>query len=120
MNNEEIGKTDPVDEAIIHAAKTGQGLIAINSAEELMQLAHAAKSTMDSFRKNVSPLVTQENALIIRQLRADGYTWRALARECHQFLGGNWTPESNQLAGMVLCETAAALLGEDVGTDPWN
>lgn len=60
-----------------------------------------------------------EQAAYVRRLRVDeGRSWRGVAWACAQAWGGDW--EHNQLAGMALCERAAAMLGEDPNAEPWN
>ena len=68
--------------------------------------------------------MTPERAAAIRALRTseEGCSWRGIAEECHHSWGSDasWDPPSNQIAGMELCEAAAALLGEHYLSAPWN
>lgn len=67
-----------------------------------------AKETSDEFEIIAKNLMTQENAEFIRKLRIkQGYTWRAVAAECHEQWKGDWFPHSNQLMGMELCKEAS-------------
>ena len=84
---------------------------------ELTVLADAANKTYQSFRQHIK--VDQETANLIRKLRVDkGYSWRAVARFCSNVWRAPWG--GNQIAGMVICERAAKLLGEDFLEPPWN
>jgi len=115
----------PVDEAIVKAAFTGEGLIEITSTEMLMGMAEAATKTGDHFLQLAAEIVTIDRAACVRKLRVDyGYTWRAIAQKCYDAWDGeqhDWSPPSNQLMGMALCEVAAKLYGEDyMNGKPWN
>jgi hypothetical protein len=106
------------DRQVIRSAATGEGLVPITSREQLLALARAAAATKAAFDDDFAGL-TFAQAAFVRQLRCvDGYTWRAVAETCAIEWGGDWG--SNQLAGMALCERAAALHGEDPNTEPWN
>ena len=89
---------------------------------ELTVLADAANKTYQSFRQvlQIAELFQdQETANLIRKLRVDkGYSWRAVARFCSNVGRAPWG--GNQIAGMVICEEAAKLLGEDFLEPPWN
>lgn len=118
-------KLDPADQAFRAAAETGEGLVKIESKEQLMELAHMAKERMEEFQLIVREIVTPERAELIRNLRVnEDYSWRALAAECHKQFNGEvipgWHPASNQLMGMALCEAAAKYFNEDHRNDPWN
>lgn len=113
-------KLDPVDEQVFDAAQRGEGRV-ISSVEEFRELAQAAMATKQAFDEEAADFVDESVARAVRGLRCDeGYSWRAVASEMHARLGGGWSPPSNQLMGMALCERAAALLGEDPGAAPWN
>lgn len=67
--------------------------------------------------------ISPERARQIRHWRvSDNRTWRGVARRAHLAWGmdAKWSPPSNQLAGMALCETAALMLGEAPDAAPWN
>ncbi|MDO8635861.1 MAG: hypothetical protein Q7R34_06385, partial [Dehalococcoidia bacterium] len=84
---------------------------------ELTRLGAAADQTSSLFRVHIQ--VTREEAYQVRQLRVGlDYSWRAIARFYSVIWGGLWG--SNQLAGMVICDKAATLLGEDFMKAPWN
>jgi hypothetical protein len=106
------------DREIIRAARTGQGLIRIESADQLAALAEAAQTARAAFDERFATMTPQQ-ARFVRQLRVDGeYTWRAVAETCAIEWDGDWG--SNQLAGMALCARAADHFGEDYMTSPWN
>ncbi|MBA7593463.1 hypothetical protein ES703_00383 [subsurface metagenome] len=87
------------------------------SPAELTALADRANKTHASFRQYIE--FNREGANLIRQLRVDkDYSWRAVARFCSRVWRAPWG--GNQLAGMVICEKAAKLLGEDFLQPPWN
>lgn len=93
----------------------------ITSVEQLKELAEAAKSTHDAFLDEAAEIMTPELAAKIRELRVDeGYSWRAVAQSIYDLTGGGWSPPSNQLMGMALCEHAAAHFGEHYRSEPWN
>ncbi|MDE2096386.1 MAG: hypothetical protein KGL39_04005 [Patescibacteria group bacterium] len=75
------------------------------------------------FKSEIRERMTAERAYRIRELRVtEGYSWRALASQSADDWGDDatWEPKSNQLAGMALCEIAAASMGEDYMQEPWN
>lgn len=83
----------------------------------LTALADEANKTDAFFRQYIE--VKREDANLIRQLRVDkDYSWRAVARFCSRVWRAPWG--GNQLAGMVICEKAAKVLGEDFLQPPWN
>jgi len=101
--------------------------IEVTSAEQLMDIVKAVGAKADEFKEQVGGKgLTQEQADFIRNLRVEvGCTWRAVAAHCHAQKGfvealGDWAPPSNQLMGIELCKTAAAMFGEDPNADPWN
>ena len=102
---DEQGRTE-ADDAVIKAAKTGEGLIPINNMDQLKALAEMAKMTKNMFDEEFSNM-TIEQARFVRKLRCEEpeYTWRAVAETCAMEWGGDWG--SNQLAGMAICEKAA-------------
>lgn len=116
----EAGQLDPTDQAMLEQARTGEGLIQL-TPELLEELAQAAAATMAVFEDEVKALMTEERAGFVRSLRVDqGYSWRAVARACHEAWGGDWEPPSNQLMGMALCQAAAQVFDEDSSAPPWN
>jgi hypothetical protein len=116
------GKLSAADESVLNPDPAG--LIEITTAEQLMQLAEMAKRTFDVFRESITPRMTPERAAAVRELRCGPvmHSWRALAEESFKAWGADatWSPPSNQLAGMALCEIAAGMLGEDHRAAPWN
>jgi len=84
---------------------------------ELTVMADAGNKTYQYFRQHIE--VSPGLAKLIRQLRVErDYSWRTVARFCSRVWRAPWG--SNQLAGMVICEKAAKLLGEDFLQPPWN
>ncbi|MFX1537495.1 MAG: hypothetical protein ACFFDI_25080 [Promethearchaeota archaeon] len=87
------------------------------SPKELSALSEAGNETYTLFRQKIE--VNQQGACLIRYLRVkESFSWRSIARYISDILEAPWG--SNQLAGMVLCEKAAELLGEDFMEPPWN
>jgi len=87
------------------------------SPHELSALMDAGNKTYQLFRQHIE--VSDWEARLIRSLRVNkDYSWRAVARFCSRMTKGPWG--GNQLAGMVICEKAAKLLGEDFLKPPWN
>ena len=108
------------DKEILESVKTGEGMITIESVEQLKEMAKAASERFDEFKELCSPM-TLGQAKAVRVLRVDkGYSWRAVAEACYELGWGKWSPPSNQIMGMALCERAAQLLGEDYEKEPWN
>lgn len=122
-------RLDPVDQEIYKQAVTGEGLIKIESAEQLQALAQAAFMTKQIFDEDAARIMTLARAVDVRRLRVDqGYSWRAVAHACYDAWAAEldretregWFPPSNQLMGMALCEAAARQFGEDPEQAPWN
>lgn len=85
--------------------------------QDLTALAEAGNKTYDAFREKIE--VNEAGAKMIRLLRVKkGYSWRAVARHCSEYL--NIPFGGNQIAGMVICQKAAKMLGEDYMAPPWN
>lgn len=55
---------------------------------------------------------------LIREWRVKGCTWRRIAEKASEAWNGDW--DSNQMAGVELCEAAAKHFGEDPHSEPWN
>jgi hypothetical protein len=118
MTDDDDPRLAKADRDVFHAAATGEGLIPIETAEDLRLLADAAKRTMTRF-EDIFAAMTQEQAAYVRKLRCDdGYSWRAVAQTCSLEWDGDWN--SNQLAGMAICERAAQLHHEHYMSPPWN
>ncbi len=84
---------------------------------ELTVMADAGNKTYQYFCQYIE--VSPGLAKLIRQLRVErDYSWRTVARFCSEVWHAPWG--GNQLAGMVICEKAAKLLGEDFLQPPWN
>jgi len=113
-------------EALDHAKATGMGTKEAQAEVsrlrqltpvELSAMADAANKTGEYFHQHIS--VNMAAAVLIRQKRVDeDYSWRAVARFCSWVWDAQWG--GNQIAGMVICEKAAKLLGEDFMKPPWN
>ncbi|MBA7698480.1 hypothetical protein ES703_107157 [subsurface metagenome] len=83
-------------------------------------MAKAATERFEKFKELCSPMELWQ-ARIVRVLRVEEKcSWRAVAERCHNLGWGKWSPPSNQIMGMALCERAAQLLGEDYEKEPWN
>lgn len=89
--------------------------------EQMMVLAKFAHECKMQFDAIALAGMSMSRALRIRELRKTS-SWRQLAGICFKEWGADalWAPESNQLAGMALCEAAAALLKEDPKKFPWQ
>lgn len=84
---------------------------------QLSVMADAGNKTYEHFRQHIK--ISRESANLIRQLRVEkDCSWRAVARFCSLLWSAPWG--GNQIAGMVICEKAAKLLGEDFLQPPWN
>jgi len=84
---------------------------------DLTVLAEKGNETSKLFERYIS--ISKEQAHLVRQLRVEkNFSWRAVARYHSIVWSGPWG--GNQIAGMVICEKAALLLGEDFMKPPWN
>ena len=84
---------------------------------DLTVLANEGQKTCEHFRQCIP--VTKGTANFVRQLRIErNLSWRAVARYYSIAWSEPWG--GNQIAGMVICEKAAKLLGEDFMEPPWN
>jgi hypothetical protein len=114
-------KTHPVDDSIVESAKTGQGLVKIESAEQFEALGRAAEAVFKAGQASAAAFLTPERAAFVRKLRVEeGYSWRSVAQACYDAWQGDWEPPSNQLVGMAICEAAAAHFGEGYMDKDWN
>ncbi len=87
------------------------------SPGELTRMGIAAEQTTAVFRVHIQ--FSKVEARQVRQLRVElDYSWRAIARFYSVIWWGLWG--GNQLAGMIICEKAAQMLGEDFMKEPWN
>lgn len=88
------------------------------SAEDLTVLRDKANEAVEHLRKHIR-IGDVTAALVVRHLRVEEqYSWRAIARHYSEILNAPWG--SNQFAGLVICEQAAQLLGEDFMEAPWD
>ena len=111
------------DKTIIESCKSGKGLISIKSTDALMELANMAKETHEIFIDSIRKIMDKKAAKHIKMLRCEyGYSWRMVASASYKYFSekADWAPESNQLAGMALCEIAAESFNEDYMPETWN
>lgn len=117
---QEGGILSSADKEILKSFEMGEGLITIESVEQLQEMAKAAGERFEEFKKLCSPM-TLAQAKAVRKLRIEhGFSWRAVAEACYKLGWGKWYPPSNQIMGITLCRRAAQLLGEDYEKEPWN
>lgn len=108
------------DTEILESVKTGEGMITIESVEQLQEMAKAAAERFEEFKELCRPMKRRQ-AKIVRKMRVEmNYSWRAVAQACCNFGWGKWSPPSNQLMGMALCEKAAEFFNENYTKAPWN
>ncbi|MBA7541071.1 hypothetical protein ES705_33378 [subsurface metagenome] len=108
------------DKEILDSVKSGEGMITIESVEQLQEMAKQAAERFEEFRELCSPMELWQ-ARIVRILRVEkNCSWRAVAEVCYNLGWGKWSPPSNQVMGMALAERAAQLLSEDYRSEPWN
>lgn len=95
---------------------------------KIVELAVQGDKKKKAYDGHVKAMMTKGQAIQVRVWRTnEHYTWRAVARAAfgmvisEQWAGWTpWSPPSNQLMGMALCERAAQLLGENSEKLPWN
>lgn len=110
------GTLHDVDKQVLESAAAGEGIEL--TKEQVLELAARARERKREFDVAFRPML-RAYAVFVRDLRVDQKcTWRAVAHHCAEAWGGSWG--SNQLAGIALCERAAAVLGEDPNAAPWN
>ena len=107
-----------VDRELARTAASAAGLRRLQP-DEVEDLVGASAATWRHFRQAAAAAMTDERAAFVRRLRVDRkYTWRAVARACSRAWGTDWG--SNQIAGMAICEAAAARCFEHYRRSPWN
>lgn len=112
----EAGKTDPASTKQKKGKPDSPGTIAL-TPESMKKLGTQAVATHDGFLAGIR--VTEAQARVVRRWRVDsGYSWRAVADAFSQVYDGDWG--DNQLAGLAICEMAAAWFKEDYLRPPWN
>ena len=93
------------------------------SVEEITELAQAAGESHREITEVVKAKMNRPDAQRIRHLRCvEGHSWRSVAGITYMEWGctfDDWYPATNQIAGVALCEVAAAMLGEDARKEPW-
>jgi len=99
-----------------------EAFIPIESEEELKDLARAARRTLEAFKTAFPAQMSADEAKFVRYLRVERrYSWREVAQRAKdQFLWATWQPPNNQLAGILLCQCAAARFDEAWTRPPWN
>lgn len=106
------------DVEIMKEAQSGGGITV--SLDELKGMAKAAGERFEEFKELCSPM-TLEQARIVRKFRVEeNFSWRAVAQAAYNLGWGEWSPPSNQIMGMAICERAAQLLNENYREPPWN
>lgn len=116
----EFAKTMPEEERNDLPAEPVPGFYTL-TGEQLKTMSKAAAKTSNRFYAQAMSIMTSERAQEVREFRCQKkHSWRALAGACHEQWGGSWSPPTNQLMGMALCEVAAELLNEDCHELPWN
>src|SRR5690606_14958560 len=114
------GMTSRMEEIKVLLEETGAVAIMPVVLNEIAQFISAGVYIL---RGQISRRMTTDRAREIRRLRVEErLSWRGVARATADAWGQEaiWEPRSNQVAGLILCETAARLLGEDYLEDPWN
>ena len=117
-----VSPYEAMDKALEESTASSEDLKEVDrlrqlSPRELTSLTEDANKTYELFRQQIA--IPEEVAVLIRHLRVNrDYSWRAIARFCSDNWEGAW--ESNQLAGMVICEKAARMSEEDFMEPPWN
>jgi hypothetical protein len=99
------------------------GSVALTTPEEIQDLARRVAETHAHFLEWIHPRMTRQRAERIRELRCvQDQSYRSIAGQLalERSADGAWNPPTNSIAGVVLCECAAELLGEDVHAYPWE
>ncbi len=97
--------------------------VTLTTAEEIEELERRVAETHAHFLEWIQPRMTRRRAERIRELRCvEDQSYRAIAGASALEWGpdGVWEPPTNSIAGVVLCECAADVLGEDVHCYPWE
>lgn len=107
------------------SGKRTDGLVRIETPEQLFALAEAAKRGRDNALLALRDVMTPDRCQEVRDLRIDSDgnvygSWRYVAGECHKRWQASWEPPTNQLWGMALCQIAAEFFGENYREAPWN
>ncbi|KKN58137.1 hypothetical protein LCGC14_0554770 [marine sediment metagenome] len=117
----EGGKLDAADYSIMASAAHGEGAVTM-SRGEILELAEQGIKVFGHLQDLARRRMKKRQARYVRYLRLDGHSWRSIAQLCYNrgWDWVSWAPPSNQIAGMVLCERAAELYGENYRREPWN
>ena len=88
---------------------------------QLRSMAIAAAQSFARFERRLRSRVNEQRAHEIRSLRVvRKCTWREIGETISRTWGAElWTPRSDRVAGMLLCDEAAYLLGENPKASPW-
>lgn len=109
------GKLHDVDREIFEQLRAGEGLIELKETKIGKQLL-AGDQVVEVKEQTLS----ENQCLFVRFWRVvEQGTWRYVAAQAHK-KWGDWSPPSNQIVGMELCEAAAKHFGEDYMQPPWN
>ncbi|KKM79332.1 hypothetical protein LCGC14_1350990 [marine sediment metagenome] len=117
----EGGKLDVVDYSLLASVAHGEGTKAVTPGD-LSEMAEQGIKVFGYLQEVARRRMKLRQARFVRYLRLDGHSWRSIAHLCHNrgWDWVSWAPPSNQIAGMVLCERAAELHGENYRKEPWN
>ena len=81
------------DKEILESAKTGEGMITIESVEQLQEMAKAAAERFEEFKELCRPMELWQ-ARIVRILRVEkNSSWRAVAEVCYKLGPFFFTPQ---------------------------
>lgn len=114
-------KTEPAKYEQFHKEmerQEGKGL----SFDDIIKLAQRADERMDEFITLVNGM-TMSMAVQVRVWRVNNrMTWRRVARSAwfEVWFDQGWSPPSNQIMGMALCQRAARYFQENYREEPWN
>ncbi len=120
---------DEEDRGLLRASQSGKGAFSIGKTPEghqLMVTPLVMRELSAYIRRRDLPdpmekRLARKHADFVRKLRVDSlYSWRRVARACHEAWGGDWDPPSSQPVGMIICEAAAEEFMEDYMKPPWN
>lgn len=133
-------KAEQDEQASIGVGQVGSNVMPSDAAlEEIGPAKHkdfyeylhtlAAQKSADARIDSWGCIATREDALWIRELRCNKrYSWRMVAEACYEHyhsrmaeLGREmWQPRESQVWGMIFCDRAAEILGENYREGDWN
>lgn len=96
------------------AAADPERAFVVNGAQ-LLEFVRAAGDIHALYLAEAKRRMTTERAEAVAKLRVDS-SWRTVAAMTAEAWGADafWSPPSNQLAGIALCQAAASVLGTPV------